>query len=91
MISRKKLMALFAAVTCAATPLASADLTLVQAGKSDYCIVLPAAATSVETKAAEELRNHLRLMSGTQLKIVSEAEVPAGTPANPLRTWLWPQ
>ena len=55
-------------------------LTLVSEGKTDYLIALPAAPEDPVRKAAEELRDHLRQVTGVELKIVSEDELAAGAP-----------
>lgn len=54
----------------------------------EHCrIVLPAAADKVKTAAAEDLQRHLRLITGTEVAITTEAEAGAayrfqvGTPA----------
>ena len=50
-------------------------LTLASNGETDYRIVIPAAATSQDTKAAEDLQYWLQQITGVQLAIVTE-----GTP-----------
>ena len=50
-------------------------LVLVSKGKTNYVIALPAAADDPVRKAAEELRDHLRQVTGVELKIVSEDDV----------------
>jgi alpha-glucuronidase len=54
---------------CCASFVGAADLALVTDGKSDYTIVLPANATPAERRGAEELRKHLKEMSGADLPI----------------------
>ncbi|MHC4180514.1 MAG: hypothetical protein ACYSWU_23680, partial [Planctomycetota bacterium] len=51
------------------------ELTLASNGETDYRIVIPAAATSQDTKAAEDLQYWLQQITGVQLAIVTE-----GTP-----------
>jgi len=60
-----------------AVPAASADVTLVEKGKSNYRIVLPANAIPSERYAAEELQRYLEKISGAELAIVTDAEKPA--------------
>ena len=48
------------------------ELTIFNNGQSNHGIVLPAAATEIEQKAALKLQYYLREMSGTELKIVPE-------------------
>jgi hypothetical protein len=55
-------------------------LVLVSEGKTDYVIALPAAADDPVRKAGEELRDHLRQVTGAELKIVSEDEVAGDAP-----------
>jgi uncharacterized protein DUF4838/glycosyl hydrolase family 67 len=55
-------------------------LVLVSDGKTDYVIALPAAPDDPVRKAAEELRDHLRQVTGVELKIVLEDEVAADAP-----------
>jgi hypothetical protein len=52
-----------------ATLLAGEGPTLVRDGRSDYCIVMPAAATVTEKKAAEELQHFIERISGATLPI----------------------
>ena len=52
-------------------------LVLVSEGKTDYVIVLPAAPDDPVRKAAEELQDHLRQVTGVTLRIVSEDEAGA--------------
>lgn len=56
----------------------SPGMSLVEAGKPAAAIVIPRDATPLERFAAEELRDHISLMSGAQLPIGNSA--PAGTP-----------
>lgn len=50
----------------------AADLTLVQDGRSEYRIVLPARPSVTEKKAAEELQSFLRQISGAVLPLVAD-------------------
>ncbi len=52
------------------------NLTLVQNGASDYCIVVPDEATPVETTAAGELRDYLQKATGAELGIFTEKDAP---------------
>lgn len=51
---------------------------LIEDGKSDYAIVLPATPQPVEITAARELQEHLAQATGLRLRVASEQEVPAG-------------
>ena len=53
----------------------STELTLADNGQTDYCIVIPAVATTQDDKAAEDLQYWLQQITGVQLAIVNE-----GTP-----------
>ncbi len=55
---------------------ALADVTLVTKGKSNYRIVIPAAAIPSERHAAEELQGYLAKISGAKPTIVTDAEKP---------------
>ncbi len=57
---------------------AVADLTLVQDGQPTCAIVLAAEPTASAKEAAVALQFHLREMSGAQIPIVAEGEVPEG-------------
>ena len=48
---------------------------IVEEGRSDYRIVLPAGAIPAERFAAKELVLHLETMTGAKLPIVNEADV----------------
>ena len=50
----------------------SRELTIFDNGQSNHVIVVPAAATEIEQKAAFKLQYYFREMSGTKLKIVPE-------------------
>ena len=50
----------------------SRELTIFDNGQSNHVIVIPAAATDIEQKAAFKLQYYLHEMSGTVLKIVPE-------------------
>ncbi|MBN2584264.1 MAG: DUF4838 domain-containing protein [Planctomycetes bacterium] len=64
-------------VLAAVASCTAADVTLVQDGKSDYVVVLPAEASPSEKWAAEELVNHVKEMSGATLPVqTAGAEVP---------------
>lgn len=69
----KLIFAAFLLLCCASQALA---LTLVKHGKPTALIVLPAAATAVDRKAAEELQRYLKLMSGAEMPIVTEPGPP---------------
>lgn len=85
---------------CAATPAApSTGLVLAVHGRSDYALVIPAAADPAERRAAEELQAHLEKICGARLPITPDsapeaaheilvgraraAAHPLATPANP--------
>ncbi len=51
------------------------ELTVVDAGKSDYKIVLPDEPTLVQQTAAAELRTYLRRATGAELPIVGASEI----------------
>jgi hypothetical protein len=53
---------------------AQAKLTLASKGKTDYQIVVPAAAIPSERYAAEELQKYLEKMTGAQFPIVTDKE-----------------
>jgi hypothetical protein len=52
-------------------------LTLVNNGQSDYLIVIPASPRADEKRAAEELRNFIKQISGAFLTIALDNSVPA--------------
>ncbi len=54
------------------------DIVLVEDGRSDWVIVLPAKPAPVESTAAGELQKHLEESTGAKLPIVAEGNVPAG-------------
>lgn len=58
----------------------AAGQSLVREGKSDYCIVLPAEPTVVETTAARELQEYLTQVTGATLAIRPENQVPREMP-----------
>jgi hypothetical protein len=66
-------LALFAAFFLFTTFTTAAPLTLVKDGRSDYQILLPAAASPSEQRGATELQTHLEKMTGAKLPIVSDA------------------
>lgn len=53
---------------------AGADLLLVQDGRSEYRIVLPAQPSVTEKKAAEELQSFIRQISGATLPLVADTQ-----------------
>ena len=55
-----------------------ASITLAEGGRSAYRILLPAAPTSQERKAADDLQQWLAQMTGVRLPIVTEGNGPAG-------------
>ncbi|HPM79860.1 MAG TPA: DUF4838 domain-containing protein [Candidatus Anammoximicrobium sp.] len=55
---------------------ASAPVVLVEDGQARAAIVVPRQATPAVQKAAEELASYLKKISGAELPIVSEPEVP---------------
>ncbi len=69
---------LFSAATAAAS--ADQELTLSRDGRSEYVIVIPDQASSVERTAARELREHLAQVTGAALPIVSAGESPQDKP-----------
>ena len=60
-----------------ASTLAKADTVLVKDGRSNYQIVLPKGSSPSEHRAAAELKEHIRLISGATLPIVSEKTGPS--------------
>ncbi len=56
----------------------SADVVLVENGESRAAIVLPAEPEEKEQLAADELVEHIELMTGAVLEVVSEGEEPEG-------------
>ncbi|MDZ7616108.1 MAG: DUF4838 domain-containing protein [Patescibacteria group bacterium] len=73
------LIAIFV-LTPAAVP-AAEPITLTTDGKSDYAIVIPAAADAVVQAAARELQEHLAKATGATLAIVPENEATADAPS----------
>ena len=59
---------------------ADGGLQLAREGTSEYRIVLPDTPTPVEQTAACELREHLSRVTGADLAICAEAQVPPGVP-----------
>jgi hypothetical protein len=59
---------------------AEAAIRLADGGRSDYVIVLPAAADPVERTAASELQSHLAQATGARLEIRPEDQAPADRP-----------
>ena len=53
-------------------------LTLAAKGKSSYAIVVATDAIATEQTAAKELQSHLKLVTGAELPITTEAAAPAG-------------
>ena len=53
-------------------------LTLAANGKSSYAIVVATDAIAPEQTAAKELQSHLKLVTGAELPITTEAAAPAG-------------
>lgn len=78
-------LSFFAAIPLLAGPVifagpvrAADDRVLARDGKSDYVIVVPRGAPPATTRGAQELVQHIKLMSGAELKIVDDsAPVPA--------------
>src|SRR5438034_11618857 len=68
--------------TCLAVP-ASANLTLVKDGKSDYVIVTAPDPTPAEQRGASELQGYIKQMSGAELPIVAH---PGAMPAHAIIT-----
>lgn len=58
---------------------ASAPLTLAKAGTTDYVIVIPAAPTPQDRKAADDLALWLGQMTGAKFEIVPETQSPRPT------------
>jgi len=56
---------------------AEGELTLVQDGRSDYRIVLPAKPSVTEKKAAEELQAFIKQISGATLPLVADSQPAA--------------
>src|SRR5688500_14681237 len=63
-------------VAAAAPPPAqpAKDLVIVQDGRSDFSIVLPAAARPSEKRAAAELQSYVKQMSGAELPIITDEQ-----------------
>lgn len=57
---------------------ASAPLALADHGKSEYVLAIPKNAKPIETKAAGDLAQYFKLISGAAFPIVSEDTLPAG-------------
>ncbi|MGD9496448.1 MAG: DUF4838 domain-containing protein [Armatimonadota bacterium] len=66
------------ALTLAVAAGAHADVTLVQDGTPVAAIVLPADAGETLALAAQELQEHVRLISGAELSVMDEAQAPDG-------------
>ena len=54
------------------------DITLVETGRTKSRIVIPAASTATEQKAAAVMQNYIRRISGTRLKIVKDRKREKG-------------
>src|SRR5688572_17469633 len=76
MISKLTLIA-----ACIATSASNsvASVTLSRDGKSDYVIVVADEAMAPERKAAEDLADYLKQITGAQLPVTEEAKI-VGTP-----------
>jgi hypothetical protein len=55
---------------------ASTTLTLANAGKAEYALVIPKNAKEIEKKAARDLRFHFKLISGAEFPVVGEDQLP---------------
>ena len=65
------------AMTCAGGAPAADELPLVVDGQSDYAIVIPADAIAAERRAADDLADYLRRISGAELPILrAGAQLP---------------
>lgn len=53
------------------------NLEIVRDGKSDYVIVIPQSPTMIEQRAAKELNEYLRRMTGVMLPVVEDNTAPA--------------
>ncbi len=73
-----KALSVFVLVTVAFSFPVSASVTLVEDGEPAAAVVLPAEPEDFEQTAADELVNHLEIMTGAGLEIVSEGDVPEG-------------
>ncbi len=62
------------------------ELTLAQRGETDYVIVIPAAPTTQDQKAAEDLAHWLSQITGAEFPTVSDAEAPRATEISVGRT-----
>ncbi len=69
-----RLMAIALAVACA-LPCAAMDLTV--DGEANCAIVIPDDAMEIHRYPAQELRDHLRAVSGAEIEIVAESQCPA--------------
>jgi hypothetical protein len=56
------------------------SITLIHDGRSPYTITIASDATLADRRAAEELREHLRQVTGAELPIRNEAEAAANAP-----------
>src|SRR3954454_15638611 len=67
-----RLALLLVIVIAALTAPASADITLVNDGKTDYSIVLDTSASAAERHAAAELSSVIKQMSGAEMPVVEK-------------------
>ncbi|MBC8051750.1 MAG: DUF4838 domain-containing protein [Sphingobacteriaceae bacterium] len=68
----KRLIFIFLFGTIAILSAQALPLQLVKSGESDYRIVIPEAASTIEQKAAQVLRRYIAEISGARLPIVSD-------------------
>lgn len=57
---------------------AAPAVTLAEAGHARYTVLIPAEATRLEKKVAQDLAQHLKLISGAEVAIVSEGRKVSG-------------
>ena len=78
-ILRATLLALATLIaTTACYVQAGETLTLADAGKSEYAIVIPETATDVQQTAAKELQNFFKQVTGAELPIIKPNDIPNG-------------
>ena len=75
-----RLIAAFLFPFLVTSPSWSAEVAIIEDGKSDYVIALPDKPAPSERTAARELQQHLLETTSVKLPIQSESEVPVGSP-----------
>ncbi len=74
----KYLLTAFTLLAAAATAAAAGAVSLVEDGQPRAAVILPAEPEELEQQAAAELVEHIRLISGAELPLVSGGPAPAG-------------